>query len=684
MFDPQHLYQELRPYLVRPANPERSGRIWSYCPAHDDGVKDGRNTPPNLRGSRSLSLSPKTGVQCFAGCTFGEIMAAFKQLGFESGNPPPRPLPKRRITSEVPFQIVDVYNYCTKDGSLVAIKARLETVGPDGKPAKKFLWKTPDSENWNGLPFGIEKLPLFGAELLDDRPDDIVYFTEGEKAAKACREQGLLAVCAGVGASRMPRISHALADLQGRRVALWPDNDEKGIDYMNAVKGMLAPIAKEIIWITVPVPEKGDAYDFFANGGTVDDINGLITKPVPQIISSNHVVVNYPIEGKVAIIDFDNIDIRKNEMNCTISVDYEGRYFKQRINLLSSSSRQSLARELKEYYGSHEWLNILIECTGIIESANRSSTSIIDIATVQESRGIQWFVPYTLPLGEASLIFGPGDSGKTYFAMYIAMLSALGGQWLETDFWLENAPVLWIDYETRPDGSTVRFRVDRLLKGIGVEISHGLFFYEPGNGIPLYEKFDKLDRFIKQEGIGFVVVDSALKACGSEVRDEASVGQYFSAIQALGVTSLTLAHVTKDENPDSPFGSVFWINEPHGYVWYLSKLNRGEVTDDNIIVCTNKKANDGRKPEPFSVVLHFDDVNGPVTVSPYTIPDEIAKSHGKSLRTMLVEYIGDDKAGVDELADFLGKTNMQVLEVLQKYNDFISIDGGKTWKLKKF
>jgi hypothetical protein len=119
-------------------------------------------------------------------------------------------------------------------------------------------------------------------------------------------------------------------------------------------------------------------------------------------------------------------------------------------------------------------------------------------------------------------------------------------------------------------------------------------------------------------------------------------------------------------------------------VWYLSKLNRGAVTDDNIIVCTNKKANDGRKPEPFSVVLHFDDVNGPVTVSPYTIPDEIAKSHGKSVRTMLIEYIGDDKASVDELADFLGKSNMQVLEVLQKYNDFISIDGGKTWRLKKF
>lgn len=628
------IYDLVIDHLILPTTP-RNGDVWSYCPAHNDGVADGRRTPPSSRGSRSLRLSRKTGLKCFAGCKFSDILAAFGVLDqWKEMQRTGRQQGELRIRVKQRGKLVEEYWYCKPDGTPVAIKGRFEQQHPDGTRSKTFLWKTPDDEKWSGLPFPMEQLPLYCTEKVVASDSDTVYFVEGEKACNACWNAGLVAVAAGCGASGTPRIGkEALQILNGKHVVLWPDNDDIGKRYMAAVRVMLDDIAATIRIVDVPVQPSGDAFDFFAGGKTPQDLNEIPTEPWLSIHDHDALTYIYPDPAGNVKFHVDNISRSRDDLNVTLKIEVENvkRTYRQRINLMSLSSRQSIIRELKEFFGAtHQWQSMLVDMSSAVDEWIRSRITAIDVASIERPPQKTDLIPGIIPEGEASLAFGEGDSGKTYLALYLAFLLSCGGSLLDTGVWLPQLPVLWVDYETRNDGWTVRRRLDRIAEGIGIQLQEKMVFYLPGNGIPLWELGDNIRRIINTEGIGFIVIDSALKACGGTVRDEALVGLYFSALQKLNVTSLTLGHVTKAEiaeesKPEMPFGSVFWYNEPHGYIWYVERENRDVVSSSQVIRLFNKKANEGRKPENLSINIKFSDPDGPVIFSLHTPEQEQVK-----------------------------------------------------------
>lgn len=67
--------------------------------------------------------------------------------------------------------------------------------------------------------------------------------------------------------------------LHGKTVIILPDNDEAGRNHAEQVAASLYNIAEEIVVINLPnLKEKGDVTDFFENGGTVDELIGLIER----------------------------------------------------------------------------------------------------------------------------------------------------------------------------------------------------------------------------------------------------------------------------------------------------------------------------------------------------------------------------------------------------------------------
>jgi hypothetical protein len=62
-------------------------------------------------------------------------------------------------------------------------------------------------------------------------------------------------------------------------------------------------------------------------------------------------------------------------------------------------------------------------------------------------------------------------------------------------------------------------------------------------------------------GVGFMIIDSAGLACGGEPEKAEGAIRFFNALNSLGLSSLTTAHVTKEETKELyPFGSIFWHN----------------------------------------------------------------------------------------------------------------------------
>jgi hypothetical protein len=142
-------------------------------------------------------------------------------------------------------------------GKVQAHHVRYDT--PEGK---EVLWRLPGARKWGLEGRKLATMPLYGSERLEEWPDDSpVVACEGEKAADALLEAGILAVGTVTGASGTPG-AEALEVLQGRRMILWPDHDDAGYKHMEQVAEALQGVAKEVrVFRWINAREKEDAAD---------------------------------------------------------------------------------------------------------------------------------------------------------------------------------------------------------------------------------------------------------------------------------------------------------------------------------------------------------------------------------------------------------------------------------------
>ena len=119
--------------------------------------------------------------------------------------------------------------------------------------------------------------PLYRLHVLASRPDAVVIVTEGEGKADMLERIGCTVTTSGSSSSAD---GADWTPLRGGRVLIWPDNDEAGARYAQAVAAKLQGVAAEVRIIDVAklnLPPKGDAVEWLeANpGATADDVMAL-------------------------------------------------------------------------------------------------------------------------------------------------------------------------------------------------------------------------------------------------------------------------------------------------------------------------------------------------------------------------------------------------------------------------
>lgn len=218
------------------------------CPAHED-------RDPSL--SIKEGLNGKVLLYCHAGCTLDAICDA---LGITKADLFDR---SAEGYQRQPFRLVDI------TGRTVARHIRTDRPGD-----KDYEWERNGRKTLGGLP--VESLPLYGLPLLlEAEKGSTVYVCEGEQAAQALIDAGVLAVGTVTGASGTPN-GEALAPLRDYTVVLWPDNDQVGREHMERIAAALN-MHKPPMWLEWPdAPEKGDAADYFKAGGTVEGLAKLV------------------------------------------------------------------------------------------------------------------------------------------------------------------------------------------------------------------------------------------------------------------------------------------------------------------------------------------------------------------------------------------------------------------------
>lgn len=293
--------------------------------------------------------------------------------------------------------------------------------------------------------------------------------------------------------------------------------------------------------------------------------------------------------------------------------------YKQRINLLSISARESCRRELEAIYGKDvKWAKVLANVFAKCSDAFLNVDRAIHAPNIALLESIDYLIAGMAPSQGTTIFFGAGSAAKTFLTMMMAICISKGIDFLGRP--CEKRNVLFVDYETGEE--VFGFRLGRLLRGMGYEStdSAGIYYWDAG-GIPLLDQVEPLRQAADRHNCGCLVIDHAALACGTEPEKSDAALRVKRALGRIKLPAIMIAHITGDGERDPaqvlrPFGSVFWSNLARR-TWYVNRVQDQESDKAELgLYC--RKNNDGRKPGDFGVNLFFDGDNGPIT---YTTAD---------------------------------------------------------------
>lgn len=269
----------------------------------------------------------------------------------------------------------------------------------------------------------------------------------------------------------------------------------------------------------------------------------------------------------------------------------------QSINLLAGRSRGMLAKEM---HGKHaltapSWETILeTVCVRGLRELRKGEPTIV--LQPQEQANVPFLLNPLIFQRNQTLVYAPGGSGKSYLALYLALLACHGAQ--QNGLASLQVPVLYLDYEL--DAETIGTRLTRLRKG-HPELSQYAPYYRECLK-PLDEEIDIISAEVDEKGIKLVIVDSAIMACGDELNGTQAPKVLARALKQLRCSALVLTHVAKNTEHKTAYGNVFFQNLCRNQY----EVELVDETDDvKRIQLINRKINFGRFQRPIGLALDF-------------------------------------------------------------------------------
>lgn len=202
---------------------------------------------------------------------FNSFRDTLQDMGDYSGasaNTPRRP-PKRKASKGGDAWGVPTatYNYTDPNGSILAQVDRFEWM--DGERKRKAFRPWDASARAYQAP---KHRPLYNLPEVVRAPE--IVLVEGEKCVDALKAQGIIATTA-MGGSNAPVEQTDWSPLQGRKVVIWPDNDDTGLKYAERARDavmMAGAMSATILRVPAGKPEKWDAADAAQEGENLADL----------------------------------------------------------------------------------------------------------------------------------------------------------------------------------------------------------------------------------------------------------------------------------------------------------------------------------------------------------------------------------------------------------------------------
>jgi hypothetical protein len=272
------------------------------------------------------------------------------------------------------------------------------------------------------------------------------------------------------------------------------------------------------------------------------------------------------------------------------------------LNLDSITGRRNYATECTKRDAELDWDAILSLLSINVRDAEQKGVPeelINDEQLDRITEDVRWLVEPILQIGQPTLVYGKGSSGKSYFSQFVSVLVNEGIN--ATDLVVEQATTLYLDWET--DKDEITRRVSRIRKGMGLQKSSTSLIYKRMNK-GLAADIGTVMDLVNKYRVHFVILDSLGSACMGEPESAEVVLRMFAALRSLEVTSLCVDHVNKDNHL---FGSVYKFNASR-QIFEVKKAQRADE-DKLEFALYHRKANNSKLIKPMGWELSFDNEN---------------------------------------------------------------------------
>ncbi len=274
-----------------------------------------------------------------------------------------------------------------------------------------------------------------------------------------------------------------------------------------------------------------------------------------------------------------------------------------RANLLATTTMNQVVKRLERNSDVIPWTDILTYVTGkTIEIARRGEPVTEIWPNEEDTLEVEYLLDPVLYLNHPTVFFGEYGSLKSLIALAIAYIVQLpyydNGLGLITI--KEPTPCLYLDYED--DASSFRKRWSALERGFrqgNMPILHRRMT------APLADCVEEVRRIVNERKVKLLIIDSLGPASRGNLNDPEPAIRYHAALRQLGVTSLTLAHPSKDQlvKKATIFGSVFYTNLARA-VWQC-KAEQETGEDEAVISLKQTKANLSKIHPPLGFKVEF-------------------------------------------------------------------------------
>ncbi len=343
------------------------------------------------------------------------------------------------------------------------------------------------------------------------------------------------------------------------------------------------------------------------------------------------------------------------------------------INLSSFESRARLAKRLERLATGPEW-NPVVETSCVkTEDFHRQGQPSESLEPTDLDRPACFVLNPLIYERNPTMVFGPGESGKSFWALFLACLLASGGQSTDLAVAPDGHNVLYLDWELQAPEQRARVRQ---LRAGHPELTRSPMYRRMH--VPLASCATELRRDLHAHDIGVIIIDSVGMATGGEMERSQDPVAFFNALGSFGVASLLIHHVPKaadDDKKRTPYGSVYYYNLSRS-IWEMRLVAEPE-SDTRTLALFHYKNNLGRHLPPKGYTLKItDEVARFAPCDPLEEP-ELAR--GFTVRERIKRLLKDHTARtVTMIADGLQVEPETVRTVLNRYKgrDWMNMSTG--------